>query len=96
MRTQLNVRVSKSIARSVTRDKKNSAGTNDIVAEVALENWFSRYTPEERSRFYHAHTRRPYSRAKAFQAVSQKLDTAYAIEKGTVPCPAVGLKHLHD
>lgn len=63
MRTQLNVRVSKQTKASVSRDKKATGRTNDIVVEVALENFFTKYTPEERSAFYRAHDRVPYGRA---------------------------------
>lgn len=62
MRTQVNVRLSKSTKRRVELDRKSTAATNDIIVEVALENWFSKYAPEDRARFYKAHDRRPYAR----------------------------------
>lgn len=34
--------------------------THDIVVELALENWFTKYSPEERKEFYNRHDRKPY------------------------------------
>ncbi len=63
MRAQFNVRVEKNLLKRVTSDRKSSAATNDIIAEVALENWFTKFTLEERAKFYRAHDRKPYVRA---------------------------------
>lgn len=63
MRTQLNVRVSKGITKHVRDDKRLSGKTNDIIVEVALEAFFTKWTPEERLAFYRAHDRTPYARA---------------------------------
>lgn len=62
MRTQLNVRVPKSVRRRVISDRKKSATTNDVVVEVALENLFTKYTPDQRATFYRSHHRKPYAR----------------------------------
>lgn len=61
MRTQFNVRICKQLAKRVATDRRNLLTTNDIVAEVALEDFFTRHTPDEREKFYRAH-RRPYVR----------------------------------
>lgn len=80
MRTQFNVRLPKSLKRSVISDKRHGGGSNDIVAEVALANWFTAYTPEERHKMYLAHNRRAYT--GTFKSVSDKLDRAHASESG--------------
>lgn len=63
MKEQFNVRLPKNIKRRVALDRKNYRQTNDIVTAVALEDWFTRRTPDERARFYRAHST-PYSREK--------------------------------
>lgn len=63
MRTQLNVRVGKSVKNRIALDRKNTFATNDIIVEVALENWFSSQPPDQREKYYKAHTRRPYAKA---------------------------------
>lgn len=62
-REQLNVRVSKGNKAQVQRDRKRNSKTNDIVVEVALEYFFSAYTPDQRAKFYAAHDHKPYARA---------------------------------
>lgn len=61
-RTQFNVRIGKNLTRKIARDR-TSGVTNEIIAEVALENLFSLYTPEKRAQFYRAHYRRPYAQS---------------------------------
>lgn len=80
MRTQFNVRLPKSLKKSIVSDKRHGGGSNDIVTEVALANWFSLYTPEQRHKAYLAHNRRAYT--GTFKSVSAKLDHAYATEVG--------------
>lgn len=63
MVTQFNVRLEKSTVKLVKSDRARTAVTNDIIAEVALQNWFTKYTPEQRVNFYKAHDRRPYAKA---------------------------------
>jgi hypothetical protein len=63
MRTQFNARIEQSTKRRIATDRKKFSKTNDIIVEVALENFFTKYTPEERNSFYRAHDRVPYSRA---------------------------------
>ena len=60
---QLNVRVQGRLIKRIADEKKNTLATNDIVVEVALDNWFSSKTPTERDKFYRAHNRRPYAKA---------------------------------
>ena len=63
MRTQLNVRVCKTLKNRIAQDRKHTFATNDIIVEVALENWFTKLSPEQRDKFYKAHSRRPYAQA---------------------------------
>lgn len=63
MRTQLNVRIEKGLAKRVSGDKRGRFATNDIIVAVALENWFSKFTPEQRDKFYKAHFQKPYEQA---------------------------------
>lgn len=60
MRTQFNVRIAKNLVKRILIDRKIAPSTRDIIAEVALENWFTKYTPEERAAFYKSHQRKPY------------------------------------
>lgn len=62
MRTQLNVRVAKRLKSLIDRDKASTGRTNDILVEVALENFFTKYSPEQRSVFYKNHYRVPHAR----------------------------------
>lgn len=62
-RAQLNVRVGKAIKSRVAKDRKNTRFTNDIIVEVALENWFTSQPPESREKYYKAHGRAPYEKA---------------------------------
>ncbi|HQB53785.1 MAG TPA: hypothetical protein PLX62_12900 [Bacteroidales bacterium] len=64
MKSQFNVRLPKAIIRRVATDRKNYCQTNDIVVAVALEDFFTRRTPEERLKFYRAHST-PYARRAA-------------------------------
>jgi hypothetical protein len=61
MRVQLNTRVEKAVRQKVIRDRSGIA-TNDIIVEVALEDFFTRHTPTERQRFYQNHDRKAYGR----------------------------------
>lgn len=63
MRAQLNVRVGKAIKNRIAMDRKNTFATNDIIVEVALENWFTSQPPDRRERYYKAHGRKPYEKA---------------------------------
>lgn len=63
MRTQFNVRIEKTLAKRTAIERKTTSTTNDIVVEVALENWFSKYSPEQRLRYYMSHARKPYAKA---------------------------------
>ena len=60
MITQFNVRIAKGLKRRASLDKLNSGATLDIIAEVALEDFFTRHTPEQRKKFYAAHSRKPF------------------------------------
>ena len=64
MRTQFNVRIKPSVKRRAAIDKTNTNATFDVITEVALTDFFSRYTAEERARFYRNHDFRPYGRSK--------------------------------
>lgn len=64
MRAQFNTRIAQATKGKVDKDRKY-AGTNDIIAEVALENWFSQFSVDERAKFYRAHwanSRKPFVR----------------------------------
>lgn len=60
---QFNVRIRKTLKRRVAIDKANTSVPQDIIAEVALEDFFTRYTPDQRAKFYRNHDRRAYARA---------------------------------
>lgn len=62
MRTQLNVRVAKHVKERVAKDRKSMGKTNDVIVEVALEDFFTRHKPEQRAVFYRNHYRSPYAR----------------------------------
>lgn len=62
-REQLNVRLPKQLKQRVTSDRSRNSKTNDIVVAVALEYFFSAYTPEQRAKYYAAHDHKPYARA---------------------------------
>ena len=65
MRPQFNVRIQKRLARRVALDKAEATTTKDVIVEVALENWFTKFPIGERRRFYEAHARKPYAKAAA-------------------------------
>ena len=80
-RSQFNVRIQKSIKRRVALERLNTLASQDIIAEVALESWFSKFSPAQRRQFYLNHGRRPYARTKqTFRQVSARADAAYANE----------------
>ncbi len=60
-RTQFNVRISANLVKRVTKEKTRCFKTRDIIAEVALDAFFSNYTADQRESFYRAH--QPYARA---------------------------------
>lgn len=61
MTTQLNTRVAKTIKQKVSKDRFRTGKTNDIIVEVALENFFTAYSPAQREQFYRSHSRAPYA-----------------------------------
>jgi hypothetical protein len=64
-RPQFSARISKDLRNRLRREKP-TAGTNDILCEVAMEFWLTKYTHEQRAQFYRAHwanSRKPYVRA---------------------------------
>ena len=60
-RNQFNVRIGSDKIGKVQRDREKFKTTRDIIVEVALADFFSRWSPDERSRFYRNHT--PYARS---------------------------------
>lgn len=64
MRSQFNVRIGRQIKKRIASDRAFCGTTSDIVTEVALENWFTRYNPDERKKFYRLHERQPFVRAR--------------------------------
>lgn len=64
MTTQLNVRVAKTLKQKVDKDRFRTGKTNDIIVEVALENFFTAYSPTKREQFYKLHIRKPYAGLK--------------------------------
>jgi uncharacterized protein (UPF0276 family) len=59
MKQQFNVRIRKQYMRRIQQESRNTLVTKDILAEVALENWFS-ISPDRRAQFYRTHSRKPY------------------------------------
>ena len=81
VRAQFNVRIPKTIKRRVALERVNTLASHDIIVEVALESWFSKFSPAQRRQFYLNHDRRPYARTKlTFREVSARADAAYANE----------------
>ena len=80
-RAQFNVRIPKNIKRRVALERVNTLASQDIIVEVAMESWFTKFSPQQRRQFYLAHDRRPYARVKpSFKEVSARADAAYAYE----------------
>jgi hypothetical protein len=63
MKEQFNIRLPKAIKKLISTDRNNYGQTNDIVAAVAIESFFSQYPPDKRRQFYRAHGT-PYARSK--------------------------------
>jgi hypothetical protein len=63
IRKQFNVRICGNLKRRVALDRANTGASNDIVVEVALENWFSKFNQDQRTKFYRTHGRKAYERA---------------------------------
>lgn len=61
----MNVRVAKALKRRVLGEKKQTGATTDVIAEVALEHFFSAYQQEQRLGFYRNHHYLPYGRKAA-------------------------------
>jgi hypothetical protein len=72
IREQFNARISKGIKRRAINDRKRCNVTNDIVVEVALESFLTKFTPDQRAGFYRAHDHKPYRRA-AFVSSKKKI-----------------------
>lgn len=58
---QLNARVSADLKGKVSLEKVKANTTQDIIVEVALAKLFSVFSPEQRARFFMAHSRKPYA-----------------------------------
>jgi hypothetical protein len=65
MRPQFNVRIQKRLVKQVADDRTMAPTTKDVIVEVALENFFTKFSIGERRKFYHAHSRKPYQKAAA-------------------------------
>ena len=82
-RAQFNVRIPRNLKRRVALDRVNTLASQEIIIEVALESWFSKFSPQQRGQFYRAHDRRPYARKPLTRRhVSARIDAAYAAEVG--------------
>lgn len=62
-KVQFNTRIEDAIQARIASECRRCRITQDVLVSAALENWFTRHTPEERLKFYRAHST-PYSRGK--------------------------------
>jgi hypothetical protein len=86
---QFNVRIAPGLKRRLELEKAHASTTKDIIAELALEAWFTKYPLAQRIAFYRAHERKPYARRRLTRReVSARIDAHYLAEVG-------GLEAIH-